>query len=123
MPRSYAYQQAVQQFFLPAPTVSKGRPLTPLHAGHVGLLCTAGLLNGVFGEGTDRHLARWRSAKSVTTTKEIETNEETGETTFVKRHTERFSNDVTLLYEDGRTQVLGEKPPPNDADAAHTEAA
>jgi hypothetical protein len=122
LPRSYAYQQAVQQFFLPSPTVSKGRPLTPLHAGHVGLLCTAGLLNGVFGEGSDRHLARWRSAKSVTTTEEIETNEETGENVFVKRHTERFSNDVTLLYEDGRTQVLGEKPPLTDA-AADKEAA
>jgi hypothetical protein len=123
LPRSYAYQQAVQQFFLPAPTVSKGRPLTPLHAGHVGLLCTAGLLNGVFGEGSDRHLARWRSAKSVTTTEEIETNEETGENVFVKRHTERFSNDVTLLYEDGRTQVLGEKPPLTDAEVADKKAA
>jgi hypothetical protein len=30
-----------------------GRPITPLHGGHVGLLCTAGLLNGVFGEGDD----------------------------------------------------------------------
>lgn len=115
LPRSYAYQQAIQQFFLPAPTVSKGRPLTPLHAGHVGLLCTAGLLNGVFGEGEDRHLARWRSAKHVTTVEEIETNEETGENTFIKRHTERFSNDVTLLFERGCTQVLGEKPPLADA--------
>jgi hypothetical protein len=123
LPRSYAYQQAVQQFFLPAPTVSRGRPLTPLHAGHVGLLCTAGLLNGVFGEGPDRHLVRWRSTKNVTTTEEIETNEETGENVFVKRHTERFSNDVTLLFEDGRTLVLGEKPPLTDAGAADERAA
>jgi hypothetical protein len=125
LPRSYAYQQAIQQFFLPAPTVGKGRPLTPLHAGHVGLLCTAGLLNGVFGECEDRHLARWRSAKHVTTVEEVETNEDTGETVFVKRHTERFSNDVTLLFEDGRTQVLGEKPPltDNDTDDAGEKAA
>jgi Uncharacterised methyltransferase family (DUF6094) len=123
LPRSYAYQQAVQQFFLPAATVSNGRPLTPLHAGHVGLLCTAGLMNGVFGEGSDRHLVRWRSTKNVTTTEEIETNEETGESIFLKRHTERFSNDVTLLFEDGRTQVLGEKPPLNDADVGGREAA
>jgi hypothetical protein len=123
LPRSYAYQQAVQQFFLPVPSVSRGRPLTPLHAGHVGLLCTAGLLNGVFGEGPDRHLVRWRSTKNVTTTEEIETNEETGENVFVKRHTERFSNDVTLLFEDGRTLVLGEKPPLTDTDAADGRAA
>ena len=125
LPRSYAYQQAVQQFFLPAPTVSKGRPLTPLHGGHVGLLCTAGLLNGVFGKkDDDRHVARWRSAKHVTTVEEMETNDETGETTFIKRHTERFSNDVTLLFEkDGTSQVLGEKPPLTDAAALEEEAA
>ena len=29
-------------------TEFSGRPLTPLHKGHVGLLCTSGLLNGVF---------------------------------------------------------------------------
>jgi hypothetical protein len=42
-----------------------GRPITLLHAGHVGLLCTAGLLNGVFGHGEERHIARWRSVKSL----------------------------------------------------------
>ncbi|HET8549216.1 MAG TPA: hypothetical protein VFL57_14480 [Bryobacteraceae bacterium] len=37
-------------------------PLTPLHRGH-GLLCTSGLLNGVFGSGADRHVAYWESVK------------------------------------------------------------
>jgi hypothetical protein len=116
MPRSPAYQQVVQQFFLPAPTVSQGRPLTPLHGGHVGLLCTAGLLNGVFGEGEDRHLARWRSTKDITTTEETEVNEETEECTLIRRHTERFSNDVTVLFEtSGKTGTYGEKPPMVDA--------
>jgi hypothetical protein len=36
----------------------QGRPITPLHGGHVGLLCTAGLLDGVFGDGDERHIAR-----------------------------------------------------------------
>jgi len=31
----------------------------------VGLLCTAGLLNGVFGEGDQLHIAHWRSVKFV----------------------------------------------------------
>jgi len=64
-------------------------------------------------------IAIWRvgALQRVSHTEEIETNEETGENVFVKRHTERFSNDVTLLYEDGRTQVLGEKPPLADAAA------
>jgi hypothetical protein len=43
-----------------------GRPITPSHGGHVGLLCTAGSLNGTFGTGEERHIARWRSVKYVT---------------------------------------------------------
>ena len=80
-----------------------GRPITPLHAGHVGLLCTAGLLNGVFGSGTDRHIARWRTVKYVTTY----TEKEEGYTVIHKQ--ERFSNEVALVYENGRTLVLTDK--------------
>jgi hypothetical protein len=78
-----------------------GRPITPLHAGHVGLLCTAGLLNGVFGEGSQRHIARWRTVKTVTV---FEVKED-GFKEIHKR--ERFSNELALVYEDGRTLVLG----------------
>jgi hypothetical protein len=53
---SAAYRQA-GRVLLPKLNDVKGRPLTPLHGGHVGLLCTAGMLNGVFGEGEDRHIA------------------------------------------------------------------
>ena len=45
---SEAYRQA-SRFLLPRQRDVRGRPLTPLHGGHVGLLCTAGMLNGVFG--------------------------------------------------------------------------
>jgi hypothetical protein len=62
---SSAWKQ-VEALLLPMEEMAGGRPITPLHAGHVGLLCTAGLLNGVFGQGDERHIARWRSAKSVT---------------------------------------------------------
>jgi hypothetical protein len=74
-----------------------GRPITPLHAGHVGLLCTAGLLNGVFGQGSDRHIARWRTVKSVTV---FEVKED-GFKEIHKR--ERFTNELALIYGDGRT--------------------
>src|SRR6266496_2081929 len=47
---SAAYRQA-SRILLPKQEDVRGRPLTPLHGGHVGLLCTAGMLNGVFGEG------------------------------------------------------------------------
>jgi hypothetical protein len=92
----------VEAFLLPKEEMAGGRPITPLHGGHVGLLCTAGLLNGVFGQDRDRHIARWRTVKSVTTF-EVE---EDGFKEVHKR--ERFSNELALIYEDGRTQVLTE---------------
>ena len=62
LPESSAYRQAAR-VLLPKHRDVIGRPLTPLHGGHVSLLCTAGMLNGVFGEGEDRHIAHWRSVK------------------------------------------------------------
>ena len=58
LPRSSGYRQASAVLFAQQADVS-GRPLTPLHGGHVGLLCTAGMLNGIFGEGEMRHIAHW----------------------------------------------------------------
>src|SRR6202042_2636739 len=98
---SPAWKQ-VAPFLLPKEGMASGRPITPLHAGHVGLLCTAGLLNGVFGEGTDRHIARWRSVKHTTIIKEKEDDVE------IIRKRERFSNELALVYQDGRTFVLTE---------------
>ena len=102
VPSSAAWQQ-VAPFLLPKEEVQGGRPITPLHAGHVGLLCTAGLLNGVFGQGSDRHIARWRTVKSVTV---FEVKEQ-GFKEIHKR--ERFTNELALIYEDGRTLVLARK--------------
>jgi hypothetical protein len=83
-----------------------GRPLTPLHKGHVGLLCTAGLMNGIFGEGPDLHVAYWESVKVVDRAEEQESD---GEVTII-REKERFSQCLTLLYGDGRIALLSEKP-------------
>jgi hypothetical protein len=92
--------------------MASGRPITPLHAGHVGLLCTAGLLNGVFGEGADRHIARWRSVKHTTIIKEKEDDVE------ITRKRERFSNELSLVYQDGRTLVLTESAKKAEAEDA-----
>jgi hypothetical protein len=110
IPASAAWQQ-VAPFLLPKEEVQGGRPITPLHAGHVGLLCTAGLLNGVFGQGSDRHIARWRTVKSVT----VFEAKEQGFKEIHKR--ERFTNELALIYEDGRTLVLGEEKKREDCDA------
>ena len=102
LPGSAAWKQA-KAFLMPREELAGGRPITPLHAGHVGLLCTAGLLNGVFGQGAERHIARWRSVKSVTEF----TVEEENYSEVHKR--EQFTNELALVYEDGRTLVLGDK--------------
>ena len=97
--RSSAYRQAAPILFAQEKE-SSGRPLTPLHGGHVGLLCTAGMLNGVFGEGEARHIANWQSIKTVDRTEE----EEDGAT--VIREKERFSNELTVVFSSGVTAIL-----------------
>ena len=104
LPHSGAWKQA-EPLLLPHDDVATGRPITPLHGGHVGLLCTAGLLNGVFGEGDDRHIARWRSVKHMTTFVE-----EDGDAEII-HHRERWTNELRLVYADGRTLKLTETPP------------
>ena len=97
---SAAYRQA-SRALLPKQRDVRGRPLTPLHGGPVGLLCTAGMLNGVFGEGQDRHIAHWRSVKF---TDHWEEQEEDG--TRILHDRERFSHELTLVFANGKTQVL-----------------
>ncbi len=99
LPRSSAYRQASAVLFAQKADVS-GRPLTPLHGGHVGLLCTAGMLNGIFGEGEMRHIAHWQSVKLVDKSEE----EEDGAT--VIREKERFSNELTLVFCTGAIAIL-----------------
>ena len=118
LPQSGAWRQTIP-FLMPHEDVATGRPITPLHGGHVGLLCTAGLLNGVFGDGDQRHIARWRSVKHVTTFVE-----EDGDTQIV-HHRERWANELRLVYADGRTLKLTETAakPEGEADAERTSEA
>ncbi len=97
---SAAYRQA-SRLLLPKVGHARGRPLTPLHGGHVGLLCTAGMLNGVFGEGENRHIAHWRSIKFID---HWEEEEEDG--TKILHDRERFSHELTLVFANGKTQIL-----------------
>jgi hypothetical protein len=108
----------IAPFLLPKEEMATGRPITPLHGGHLGLLCAAGLLNGVFGQGEDQHIARWRSIKHVSTIKEKEDSVE------ITRKRERFSNELSLVYRDGRTRVLTESAKkPEEANAECTPTA
>src|SRR5208337_3468177 len=84
LPESAAYRQAGRILFA-EPVAATGRPLTPLHAGHVGLLACSGLLNGIFGNNECRHISFWQAVKVVDKTEE----EEDGVITL--REKERFS--------------------------------
>src|SRR6185437_5384431 len=95
LPQSSAYRQA-SRILIREQSNIRGRPLTPLHGGHVSLLATAGMLNGVFGEGEDRHIAHWRSVKFVD---HWEENEPNG--TVVNYDRERFSHELSLAFADG----------------------
>jgi predicted RNA methylase len=99
---SAAYRQAGRILFAPEVRAT-GRPLTPLHGGHVGLLTTSGLLNGVFGDGPDLHVARWEAVK---VTDRFEETDDSGITTIRER--ERFTQSLTLVYADGATAILQE---------------
>jgi hypothetical protein len=98
--KSAAYRQANRILFGNTASV-EGQPLTPLHGGHVGLLCTAGMLNGIFGEGENRHIAHWQSIKVVD---HAEETDEDGSITL--RDRERFTHQVSLVFADGRTATL-----------------
>jgi len=102
LPASAAYRQAGRLLFAPEMRAT-GRPLTPLHGGHVGLLTTSGLLNGIFGEGPELHVARWESIK---VTDRFEETDDGGVTTIRER--ERFTQSLTLVYADGTTAILDE---------------
>ena len=102
LPTSVAYRQAGRILFAPEIRAT-GRPLTPLHGGHVGLLTTSGLLNGIFGEGPELHVARWESVK---VTDRFEETDENDVTTIRER--ERFTQCLTLIYSNGATAILQE---------------
>ena len=110
---SPAWLQAQRVTHAPKAQVS-GRPLIPLHKGHVGLLCTSSLLNGCFGREKDLHLSFWESVKVVDRVEE----EGGSPGAMVIRERERFSQRLTLLYGDGRFALLSEKTNAKEGDDA-----
>lgn len=47
------------------------RPPLPLHSGHLGLLLASGCLDGLVGEGDERHIVRGKVAKVIQTYQEV----------------------------------------------------
>jgi hypothetical protein len=103
LPTSVAWHRT-KHALLPDGAITSGRPLTPLHGGHIGLLTVGGLLDGVLGHGESRHIAKWRTSK-VSTTIDEGLNEDGA---HVTRTIERFARDLALVFENGQVQTLGE---------------
>ncbi len=99
LPASPAYRQ-VAQILDPQPISLNTRPLTPLHKGHIGLLSTAGLLNGRFGSGDRLHVAAWKTKKRV-----IKTEDTEDEKTII-REREQFVHELALAFANGETALI-----------------
>jgi len=81
-----------------------GRPPSPLHAGHVGLLLSAGCLNGLVGRGAERHIVVGRPIKHTVETTEVEeTNDGSVEVT---KRLETFRVTIKMLLPSGAIRRL-----------------
>ena len=100
LPKSAAYRQARRILFGPPKQIT-GRPLTPLHGGHVALCAVSGMLDGVFGSGEDLHVAAWNAVKVTDRSEEVE-----DDGTIVRRERERFVNELTLVFASGETAIV-----------------
>ena len=99
LPSSPAYRQ-VAQILDPQPLSLNARPLTPLHKGHIGLLSTAGLLNGIFGSGDRLHVAAWKTKKRVIKT------EDTEDEKIIIREREQFVHELVVAFANGETALI-----------------
>ena len=77
-----------------------GRPPLPLHTGHLGLLLASGCLDGMVGEGEDRHIVRGKVEKVSHVEQEYEGD------VLVEREVERYRVSVKVLTPDGEIRNL-----------------
>jgi len=78
----------------------KERPPLPLHEGHIALMLATGSLDGVVGEGDDRHVVKGRVQKVVTK------HQEQHENGYQEREVDRYQVSVKILTVDGAIRVL-----------------
>jgi len=76
------------------------RPPLPLHTGHLGLLLANGCLDGIIGEGEDRHIVKGKVEKIVNKYTELK-----GEV-VEERELETYKVSVKILKQDGEIITL-----------------
>ncbi len=76
------------------------RPPLPLHSGHLGLLLAAGKLDGVVGEGTDRHVVKGKVTKVVSRVEEYKGD------VLEQRELDRYVVSIKVLDRNGEIREL-----------------
>jgi predicted RNA methylase len=89
----------------PASTAMNGQPPTRLHVGHLGLLLAAGRLNGVVGQGKDRHLVVGKPEKHIVESTEMEEGDD-GSSVKVEKRLETFRVTIKTLLPSGEVRRL-----------------
>lgn len=76
------------------------RPPLPLHTGHLGLLLANGCLDGVVGEGEDRHIVKGKVEKVVNKYAEYKGD------ILEERELEQYKVSIKILKQDGEIVTL-----------------
>jgi tRNA1(Val) A37 N6-methylase TrmN6 len=76
------------------------RPPLPLHSGHLGLLLAAGKLDGVIGEGDDRHVVKGKVSKVVSKVEEYKGD------VLEQRELDRYVVSIKILNRNGEIREL-----------------
>ncbi len=95
----------LQDLLEPRAVAEVTQPPTRLHVGHLGLLLAAGRLNGVVGQGRDRHIVAGKPVKHVMETTEVETDAEGNEQEVHKR-LETFRVTIKVMLPTGELKKL-----------------
>ena len=77
-----------------------GRPPLPLHTGYLGLLLANGYLDGVLGEGQDRHIVRGKVEKITNRYDEYQGD------VLIEREVDSYRVSVKILRKDGEILTL-----------------
>jgi len=76
------------------------RPILPLHTGHLGLLLANGCLDGVVGEGNDKHIVKGRVEKEI-----VRHTEYKGDS-IEEKETDTYKVTIKILKQDGEILTL-----------------
>ena len=76
------------------------RPPLPLHQGHIALMLANGCLDGVVGQGNDRHVVKGKVQKVV------KTYQEQSEGTIEEREIDQYQVSIRILTIDGEIRTL-----------------